>query len=173
MATIKDATEAFNKFANGLEGVIKSAIVDNKLQAVDYVQEQLYSGMNGKDKPLRPTYTGDPWFKSEESGRWYMNAKGYLKWKKDITPPLPSYLGFQPRNDNTPNLIITGDFYSSITAIPITDGIRIETRGTSFGSDIEKKYGSVILGLGPSAKKHFVKYVLNPALKKYFAKFGL
>lgn len=173
MSTIKEADKLFSNFADGFENIIESTIKDNKLEIVDFIQEQLYSGINGNDKPLRPDYLTDPYLKTKESGRWRNNGKGYAMWKKRITKPLPSYLNIPPRDVFTPNLIISGEFYNSITATPIGEGVKIATRGVSFGSDIEKKYGSEIFGLGMNAKKYFIKYTLNPELKKHFSKFGL
>lgn len=173
MATIKEAANKFNLFVFGFEDTIKKTIVNNRLEIIDYVKEQLYSGVNGNGNPLRPTYLNDPWFETKEAGRWYKNASGYAKWKKRHTPPLPSYLGIQARDMYTPNLVIRGDFYDSITAIPIDDGISIHSRGVSFSGDIERKYGNTIYRIGPQASEHFIKYVLSPALRSYYSKFGL
>ena len=97
-----------------------------------------------------------------------------MMWKKKIKPPKPSFLLDLPaRDEKTPNLIIKGDFYDSITAIPISDGVRISTQGTPFGDDVERKYGSAILKIGTVSRKHFIEYFLEPALKSYFSKFGL
>ena len=110
-------------------------------QFEEYVREQLYSGVDGDENPLIPGYTEDPYFKKTYGEHWKKNAERYKNWKTKIQKPKPSYLGFSARGNNTPNLIIRGDFYSSITAIPISNGIRIASYGVSFGSDIEKKYG--------------------------------
>lgn len=154
-----------------LEDELRSDIPDIE----DFVREQLYSGVNGREKPLRPTYTNDPYWmevtKSPKAAK--AKGRGYMKYKKKQTPPAASYLGLPPRNEDTPNLIIRGDFYESITAKIAGDTIRISTQGLSFGSDIEKKYGSIIFGLGGHAKSYLIKNKINPALRKYFKKFGL
>ena len=174
MATVKEAAEAFALFADGFNKVVKDTIVENKDMLEELIKEQLYSGVNGNDKPLRPTYLNDPYFKSEEAGHWQNKAKSYMMWKKKIKPPKPSFLLDLPaRDEKTPNLIIKGDFYDSITAIPISDGVRISTQGTPFGDDVERKYGSAILKIGTVSRKHFIEYFIEPALKSYFSNFGL
>lgn len=170
MVTIGNAIECFNELVSGLGSMIQGVMRDSSEAVSDYVIDQLHSGLNGREKAIRPTYLTDPWFNTEDAGQWYKNPEGYMKWKMKIRPPggAPSYLGHAPRDEKTPNLIIRGDFYDSITAIPIAGGLRIETRGTSFGADVEKKYGSVILGIGDKGKNHFVRYVLTPKLVRYF-----
>lgn len=171
MATFKEAYEAWIRFETGFEKHVEGIIVDNKEEFVDYIQEQLYSGVDGDGKSLTPTYLTDPFFTSPESGRWKNNGKGYAKWKNEITTPTPSYLGYHKRNIYIPNLIIRGDFYDSITAIPIDKGIRIFSRGVDFAQDIESKYGSQIFKVSPKAKEYFYKYFLKKGLEEYYNKF--
>ena len=73
----------------------------------------------------------------------------------------------------TPNLIIRGDFYSSITAIPISDGVRIVSYGVEFGTDIERKYGSQIFKISDKAGSHYVEYRLLPKIERFFNECGL
>ena len=168
MARFKEGYKNMKSFIDGYERMIKDAIINNRMELVDYVQEQLYSGLDGNEKQLTPSYLNDPFFKTPAQ------AIAYRNWKKKSTPPTPSYLGFQERNENTPNLIIRGDFYSSITAIPIGDGVKIITRGLSFGGDIENKYGSQIFKISSKAKDYFLRYVIGPnEIKTYYTKHGV
>lgn len=167
MGTINESLVRFDKFAQEFNETVNGAVKKNRGEFVDYVQQQLYSGINGRGKNLRPTYLNDPFFKTPEE------ARNYVKYKKKITTPVPSYLGIPARSDVTPNLIIRGDFYDSITAVPISGGLRIETRGVSFGKDIERKYGSIIFGISDYGKSYFMKYILSPELKKLFQKYNL
>lgn len=167
MATIKEALDNVTAFVNGFEGEIQNTMDSNKSLVREFVTEQLYSGVNGNDKPLRPTYLNDPWFPTYEA------AKRYAKMKKRITKPTPSFQGYPARDIYTPNLIITGEFYDSIRVSSSSKGLKIETRGSDIGPDIERKYGSAILGVGGKSREYFLKYVLNPALKNYFSKFGV
>lgn len=167
MATIKEALDNATSLVAGFEGEIQNVMDSNKSLVREFVTEQLYSGVNGNDKPLRPTYLNDPWFPTYEA------AKSYAKMKKRITKPTPSFQGYPARDIYTPNLIITGEFYDSIHVSSSSRGLKIETRGSDIGPDIERKYGSAILGVGGKSREYFLKYVLNPALKNYFSKFGV
>lgn len=173
MANIATAYENLKALVDGFEPMLVQTFHDNKMEFVDYIQEQLYSGIDGKDKNLTPNYLSDPYFLTSDAGRWKNNAKGYMLWKKKTTPPLPSYLGINPRRDIIPNLIITGSFYESIRPIATPEGVKIETRGFESGADIESKYGSQIFSLSSYARNYFIKYVLLKEINKYFSKFGL
>ena len=87
MATLSDAADNFKLFVGGLEKVVKHTIQSNADLVQDFIRQQLYSGVNGRGKPLRPTYLNDPFFNSKDAGRWFHNAEGYMKWKMEKTPP--------------------------------------------------------------------------------------
>ena len=175
MGTIFDVANSIQSFVGGFDRMIEDELKSDREDIEDFIQEQLYSGINGREKPLRPTYTNDPYFKevTNTAKAAKSKAEGYKKYKKKKTPPTPSYLGYQSRDENTPNLIIRGDFYSSITAHVGGGVIKIGTEGLSFGNDIEKKYGSIIFGLSPKARAYLIEYRLKPAIKKYMEKYGL
>ena len=81
-----------------------------------------YQGVDG----LKTGYT-------KEAGYWYKNAKGYAAFKQRVAPLMYSSLINAPvSSKGTPNLIITGEFHDSITAVPIDKGLRIESVGISF-----------------------------------------
>lgn len=60
MATLSDAADNFKLFVGGLEKVVKHTIQSNADLVQDFIRQQLYSGVNGRGKPLRPTYLNDP-----------------------------------------------------------------------------------------------------------------
>ena len=66
MATIKEALDNVTSLVAGFEGEIQNVMDSNKSLVREFVTEQLYSGVNGNDKPLRPTYLNDPWFPTYE-----------------------------------------------------------------------------------------------------------
>jgi len=174
MANIIDAEKNFNALVEGFSSMIHNIMVAQKEEVPVYITEQLYSGLNGNDKPLRPTYLNDPYFKSIESGKWYKNARGYMLWKQSITPPYASsWLGIPRRSPETPNLIIRGDFHNSIVAVPVDKGLRIGSVGVDFSSDIERKYGQAIYKLGSYAKKHFIEKYVKKGISDYFRRFGV
>lgn len=161
----------WKKLADNLEKQLVNKMHQDLPQFEEYIREQLYSGLDGNERPLTPGYMDDPYFDSFKNPK--KAAEDYKNWKTKIQRPKPSYLGFSARNNNTPNLIIRGDFYSSITAIPMSDGIRIETLGVSFGSDIEKKYGSQIFKISDKAGSHYVEYRLLPKIERMINDLGL
>lgn len=168
---LENYLHGWKKFADGLEATLIDQIHDNKELFEEFVTEQLYSGVNGNEEPLRPKYSEDPYFNTYRDPK--KAAEKYKKWKAKIQPPARSYLGFRPRNLDTPNLIIRGDFYSSITAIPIADGVSIVSQGLMFSSDIERKYGDVIYVIGDKAKKHYITYYLMPKINQFMKECGL
>lgn len=82
MANIIDAEKAVKQFVEGFEPMIRDVMVENREEVSQYIVEQLWSGINGNDKPLRPTYFNDPYFNTKEAGYWYKNAKGYAAFKE-------------------------------------------------------------------------------------------
>jgi hypothetical protein len=168
---LKEYISSWKKLADGLENVLVKQMHDNKSLFEEFITEQLYSGINGNELPLRPRYSEDPYFNIFKNPK--DAAQRYKKWKAKIQPPASSYLGFTPRDIDTPNLIIRGDFYSSITAIPIADGISITSQGLTFSADIEHKYGMVIYKIGEKAKIHYMNYYLIPRINKFIKECGL
>lgn len=163
----------WKSFADSLESALINQMHKEKGLFEEFITEQLYSGVNGEEIPLRPKYTEDPYFVENYGKNWKKRAEAYKKWKQKIQPPARSYLGFKPRNADTPNLIIRGDFYSSITAVPIADGISIVSQGLMFSNDIERKYGNVIYVISDKAKKHYITYYMLPEIQKLMKKYGL
>ena len=161
----------FQRFAENLRGEIISSLVKDRYEFVIYVKQQLYSGLDGYEQPLRPTYMTDPYFKEVYGKNWVNEARRYMNWKEDITPPSPSFLGFNPRKKETPNLIVTGEFYSSITANGTPDGFSIGTSGLSFGNEIEGKYGSKIFKISPSAKKYYAAHFLYKSIAGIYKRY--
>lgn len=161
----------WQKYAGNLKTVLVRKMHDDLPQFEEYIREQLYSGLDGNEKPLQPGYMQDPYFQIYKYPQ--KAAEKYKNWKTKIQRPKPSYLGFPARNNNTPNLIIRGDFYSSITAIPISEGVRLVTYGVEFGTDVERKYGSQIFKVTETAKRHYIVYRLLPKIEHYYKQCGL
>ena len=170
---IAEAYDCGVGFADGFTGVVLDVMSARKDDVAEFIREQLYSGLDGKENPLRPTYLNDPWFKSEAAGHWRGRAEAYMKWKRMITPPARSWLGFAERDANTPNLIITGEFYGSISAVPFANGLRIGSDGFAMGGDIERKYGSVIFKPGRRAVAYFIEYFLKGELLEHYRRWGM
>lgn len=168
---VRQYLDGWNKFANGLESELIKQMHEKKELFEEFITEQLYSGVNGDEVPLRPTYSQDPYFMQFKNPK--SEAERYKKWKAKIQPPARSYLGFRPRDIDTPNLIIRGDFYSSITAVPIADGVMIASQGLMFSADIEKKYGNVIYKIGDKAKRHYITFFMSKRIQSFMKECGL
>lgn len=81
-----------------------------------------------------------------------------------------TYLNLPPKKKSAPDLYIRGDFHKSIKGKATEKGVMIGSN-VSFARDIERKYGNIIYGLSPEAKKRFVSTQLYPRLKSYVSKF--
>lgn len=171
MASIDEVYEVIHKINTGIKRECLACMEDNSNVIESLIREQLYSGMNGKERLLRPYYDNDPYF--NEPGPWFHRAKSYKKWKNDITPPIESEVLFlPPRPVEVPNLYITGKFHDSIQARLSGEVMEIKTIGFNEGPDIEKKYGSEIFELGDTAKKYFSERILRPWLEKFISNSG-
>lgn len=156
---------------DGFEPAVIKCLGENTDITEDAVREQLYSGMDGEDNYLNPSYDSDPYF--EEKGPWYHRSAGYKKWKREITPPTAGVmLLLSPRPDNIPNLYINGQFYSDIFATMQGDSLSINVRGEGDAPDIISKYGEQILRLGPTAIEYFNNHFVIPHIREFFADCG-
>lgn len=169
MDRIESKLMELSKLAGGFKKMIENVLVENSDEVGKLICEQLLAGVDGDEHELRPTYTGDEYFKKYGKNR-IKRAQTYRDWKNDITPPAPSKIGFRARNENTPNLIIEGMFHRSIKAEPIPGGLRIGTHGIDFGSDVESKYHSTIFKVSRTANKYFINRVIRKKVLKYFGK---
>lgn len=163
MGTIADMARRIAELKRDFPDVIVESIKDGERVIKDVIQDQLMSGLDSDTKPLRPTYLNDPYFKSKEQ------AQRYLAWKKSITPPTMSdILHLPPRDDDTPNLIIRGDYHDSITPEVAGggEGAKLVIRSVGFyaGDDIEKKYGDKHLGLTDKGKAYLIDQRIRPAI---------
>lgn len=167
MDRIESKFKELEGLARGFKGMVEKTITENSDEVERLLREQLLAGVDGNEKELRPTYTGDEYFKKYGKNR-IKKAQDYRDWKNDITPPAPSKIGFRARNVNTPNLIIEGMFHRSIKAEPIAGGLRIGTHGIDFGKDVESKYRSTVFKVSRTANKYFIKKILRKKVEGYF-----
>ena len=174
---IYEVQKIIDDIAGGLERACVDCMHANERQFKTAVEEQLYSGLDGEGKHLRPTYDDDPYFDRVrwfhwEDGVMYHGAEGYKIWKRKITPPeAGALIGLPPRPDAVPNLFIDGTFYQSIMTSQIPEGVRIETGGDT-GKKIEDKYGSQIFSLSPDAVGWFNRTYMMPAIENFFKDCG-
>lgn len=162
--------DIIHKIADGFEENGLKCLSDHSGNVVIAVQEQIYSGRNGKGELLSPTYDDDPYF--EEEGYWYHRKAAYKAWKRDITPPRGStLLDLPPRPENIPNLYINGKFFSEIMARRRGDVFHVDP-GSGNGPAIVAKYGDEILNMGPSAVEYFNREFMLPSIERFFKDCG-
>lgn len=171
MADFDGLYRVIHSIASGFEEECIKCMDENKNVLIDCIQEQLYSGLDGTEHLLKPTYDNDSYF--NEPGPWQDQAERYKHWKERITPPLRGeMLYLPPRPVEVPNLFITGTFYDSIFAQRTDSGLRFETKGFKDGPSIERKYGEQVLGVGDTAKEYFNIMYLCPWLERFFSECG-
>lgn len=178
---IGKVAEIIKKIAEGFEDACAECLEDNSGVVLSAIREQLYSGLDGDEKLLAPTYLNDefltkrdhPWTRYEEStGKIYVGPKGYMDWKKDITPPIPgTMLGLRERPEEVPNLFIDGTFHGEINAWR-SDKKLVVDPGTGDGPAIVDKFGDRILNIGPTAIEYFNKSYMLPAIGTFFKDCG-
>lgn len=167
---IAQVSDIISKIAEGFEESCMKCLSDNSGIVVIAVQEQIYSGQNGKGELLSPTYDDDKFF--EEEGYWYHRNAAYKAWKRDITPPRGStLLGLPARPENVPNLKINGKFFSEILADRRGDVLHVDP-GSGNGPAIVAKYGDEILNMGPSAVEYFNTEYMLPSIGRFFKDCG-
>lgn len=167
---IQEVYDVIHAIAEGFEENVVDCLDKHSGNVVMAISDQLYSGINGDDEYLTPTYDDDPYFQLE--GPWQNNSKGYKAWKMSITPPVvSSILGLNPRPDNVPNLFITGKFHSEINAKRAGDMLLVDP-GHNDGPSIVSKYGEQILELSSRGVDYFNTEFLIPAIEQFYSKCG-
>lgn len=168
MATIKGASETFARLNAGFPPMLTQLIQANGMELGGYVREQLWSGLDGDEKELRPTYLTDPYFKERYGSAWRIMAERYADWKMEITPPSSGLLGFRPRDRIVPNLFIDGTFHRSIMPRNIDGGITFSSQ-VGFATEIEQKYHDTIYKVSRTARKRFLDDFVRVAIRNYFS----
>lgn len=168
MATIKGASDTFARLNAGFPPMLTQLIQANGMELGGYVREQLWSGLDGDEKELRPTYLTDPYFKERYGSAWRIMAERYADWKMEITPPSSGRLGFRPRDRVVPNLFIDGTFHRSIMPRNIDGGITFSSQ-VGFATEIEQKYHDTIYKVSRTARKHFLDNFVRGAIRDYFS----
>lgn len=167
---IQKVADIIRNISDGFEDTCRECLQNESMLILDLIKEQMYSGVDGEEKHLSPTYNDDPYF--NEPGFWYQRGESYKAWKRQITPPVAGVLtNLSPRPDNVPNLWIDGTFYSEVNAKPKDGGLYIDP-GMGNGPDIVAKYGDSLLFPGPTAIEYFNLYRMLPAIREHFEKCG-
>jgi len=116
-----------------LEKYLPQMVMDNK--------DNLWDGKTSTGLNITPTYLTDPYFPHTTPGGRVITAKAYMAWKSS-----PGYMQGSSRNPETPNLFISGKFYSEISAAVTELGIEFDAE-TSLGKAIQAKFGNEVIGI--------------------------
>ena len=171
MASLQEVSQIIHAIAIGLEDECVKCLDERQEEIIDSIHEQLYSGLDGTEHLLSPSYDEDSYF--SEPGPWQNRAEAYKRWKEKITPPIRGEkLYLPPRPVEVPNLFIVGSFYESIHAERIRTGLHISSSGFKEGPDIERKYGEQILCMSDTAKAYFNLMFMRPCINRFFRNCG-
>jgi hypothetical protein len=175
MGTVKQVKEAFEKAYNSIPEAVAMRVQETQDVLLDLNRDQLLQGRDADGKVLKPGYLQDPYFDSEESGRWFHRARSYLKMKIGLEAAhrgrmrFGSVELFPDKNKNTPNLIITGPFQDSMF-------IRVTKESYTIGStykdedDISAKYKDRVFGIAPKTKWYYYFAYIRQVIEKLYKK---
>lgn len=142
----------------------QQTVINNDIGYLDFIRTQLYAGKDRFGKNIHPNYLED--VGPDKFLKTRKQAIGYAKWKAAITPN-------RDRDFFTPNLIINGYFYDSMT-IKIKKGAALGSiwidSSAGFANDIFQKYGIPPFQLQTENKNEFVENRIRPQLTKYVYK---
>ena len=169
MGTIKEVSQRVAEINLRLTADLQQILQDNAALAVEMVGEQHEAGLDGYGQPLTPSYLDDPYF--NDTAHPQVAARNYVQWKERITPPQTTWrLMLPPRAPETPNLRINGYYRRTISATPISGGLRIGT-DDMLGGAVTAKYGDDRLyKLGVEARTYIAEEIIMPFLRQLFGK---
>lgn len=128
MKVLDDIITKLTAIEQSMDDMMSEVFAENAQLVIDQIQDQLWMGKDGEGNDITPSYLTDPYFKSSESARRYMN------WKESITPN-------SQRNAEAPNLYITGVFYDSMTLSIGNTAAKLDSTW-SRGDSIINKYSN-------------------------------
>lgn len=138
---IKDINNLCERAIDGLNEILDGMNLTSAIKA------QIDSGIKGDGTQIRPTYTQDPFFNSEDDAYRWID-----KYNKFLSKSYPEW-GLPARDTDTPNLNITGTlFFDYITADTNNGYVEIQAIGSPIEAELRAKYGDDILSLSPQVK---------------------
>lgn len=136
VVTIDKLIEHYKLILEKIPETVENAIYKNEKEIIQLQKNQIYDGQNNKGEDLRPLYTEDSYFKTQGQ------ARGYIKWKQQITPN-------PRRNPNAPNLYVNGYVHRNIIIRNESGNIILDINDRiGFADELKAKYQD-LLGLNP------------------------
>lgn len=157
---INDINNLCERAIDGLNEILDGMNLTSAIKA------QIDSGIKGDGTQIRPTYTQDPFFTSEDDAYRWID-----KYNKFLSKSYPEW-GLPARDTDTPNLNITGTlFFDYITADTNNGYVEIQAIGSPIESELRAKYGDDILSLSPQVKS-VIEAKLEEELKEISTNLG-
>lgn len=124
---------------NQFDDIVQSVISANQAELIDLNTSQLEQGKTSESKFITPEYRSDD----------------YAQFKQSQGSKAPF---------GTPDLKLTGDFYSGFKAEVAPKYLEITSTDKKSGK-LQKKYGDEIYGLTDKNKSEFAQLIKEPLLK--------
>lgn len=153
-----ELSERLNALSEYKLADIVSEILERDIPILIEIQkDQLYAGQNAKGEKLSPSYSSDPYFKSPLSAKKYADFKSRLNQRSDSGI-------FTKRDNDTPNLIVTGTLIYNTIYANVNNKQLILSARSSLLSKLEAKY-SEPFGLNQIAWDYYMKTYFIPDFK--------
>jgi hypothetical protein len=173
MGTIREVYERFSAAYAAIPDAVSEVVSRTPDVLLDLNRDQLLQGRDADGELLSPTYMNDPYFNTEESGRWFHNAGGYFKMKRfleNLHRQRMTYAElYGEKPTDVPNLIITGPFQNSFFIRVSRDSYTI---GATYvdADDISAKYKNRVYGLAPKSREFYYFGFIRPAILLLYEK---
>ena len=159
-----DYVTAKQKRVDNWPEVIEWQVDESGYELLELNKDQMLLGRNTDGELLTPGYLEDPYFRTSAQAQAYAAMKRGLEFvhKTRVTFPL----NYPNKPQDTPNLIVTGDFQDGMFIRNTAESFIIDSRYPESG-DIERKYNNKVFGLTPLAKEFWWNHRLREALYRY------
>lgn len=150
-----------------VQTIVNKALIDSRQDIIQMNRDQLAAGLDAQERNLRPTYLTDRYFNSLKEGNRYANFK-----KHYIDKPRFAFYQYTPAISPTPNIYLTGYFYSNIVVekakLSPDGGLDIAIGNASaITEDIVSKYGAEVLGLTQRHAEYLYEWYIKFNIDAY------
>ena len=177
MCTIKRFVEKYKKAYNELPEAIFNTVQQISDVLLDLNKDQLLQGRDADGNILTPGYLQDDYFPTSKMAQAYLRKKIRLEqihWARmRFLTGIELYPG---KNENTPNLIVTGPFHDGFFikatkgSFDKLDAIGEYTIDSSYedADDINSKYKGRVYGHAPRSKAFIYFTYIRPTIERVY-----
>jgi hypothetical protein len=173
MGTVRKVWEHYARAYGSIPGTVSSVVARTADVILDLNKDQLLQGRDADGELLSPTYTGDPYFETPEAGKFYKNARGYLRMKQLLEAAHRGRIGivelYGEKPADVPNLIITGPYHDSMFIRVTGDTFTIDATYED-ADDINAKYKGRVYGVAPKSRDYYWFGFVRDAILGLYAK---